>query len=383
MATLKFIASDSATAMEEVIKKLGPEALIISTSKRGNKVEIEATNDKVIPKRNLSKTSEDSNFSEVLHSKIDFLREKQRNRIFSKNSGEIGSSIKTDFLDDSHSANNISDVKDQIAALQNMLTGMVITDERGVNEKIGHSTSLKLRQLEFTPEIVTSLQPSFEGLSFERGKAAFINAFSKRIAYEEAEEVLGSQVIFIVGPSGAGKTTLAAKLAARILERSKLNDLVLISTDDTLHYQADDLTHFSKLLNVPKFKIKTEDCLTNADEIPSGQKIIDVSSIEVHAKHLISSARNEIGATKVTTVLCLPGSSNKQLIKNQLETYKDLNPLIAFTKLDESEIFPRELSLIAEHNVKIGFITGSRSILGSLALASPEVLSKYLSNYCL
>ena len=86
MATLKFIASDSATAMEEVIKKLGPEALIISTSKRGNKVEIEATNDKVIPKRNLSKTSKDSNFSEVLHSKIDFLREKQRNRIFSKNS---------------------------------------------------------------------------------------------------------------------------------------------------------------------------------------------------------------------------------------------------------------------------------------------------------
>ena len=36
-----------------------------------------------------------------------------------------------------------------------------------------------------------------------------------------------------------------------------------------------------------------------------------------------------------------------QLIKNQLETYKDLNPLIAFTKLDESEIFPRELSLVA------------------------------------
>ena len=57
MATLKFIASDSATAMEEVIKKLGPEALIVSTSKRGNKVEIEATNDRVTPKINLSKAS--------------------------------------------------------------------------------------------------------------------------------------------------------------------------------------------------------------------------------------------------------------------------------------------------------------------------------------
>tara|TARA_X000001036_G_scaffold365334_1_gene349787 strand:+ start:1484 stop:2635 length:1152 start_codon:yes stop_codon:yes gene_type:complete len=383
MATLKFIASDSATAMEEVIRKLGPEALIVSTSKRGNKVEIEATNDKVTQKRSLPKASKDSRFSEVLHSKIDFLREKQRNRIFSKNNGESGGSIKSDQLDDSYSANNIKDMKDQIASLQNMLTGMVITDERGVNEKIGHSTSLKLRQLEFSQEIVASLQPSFEGLSFDRGKAAFINAFSSKVAYEEAGEVLGSKVIFLVGPSGAGKTTMAGKLGARILERSKMTDLALISTDDILHYQADDLNYFSKLLNVPKFKIKIKDGATNTHELPHSQKIIDVSSGEVHAKHLISAVRNEIGATKVTTVLCLPGSSNKQLIKNQLATYKDLNPLIAFTKLDESEIFPRELSLIAEQNIKIGFITGSRSILGSLALASPEVLSKYLSNYCL
>jgi len=44
MTTYKFLASDSASAMEEVVKKLGPDALIISTSKKGNKVEIEATN---------------------------------------------------------------------------------------------------------------------------------------------------------------------------------------------------------------------------------------------------------------------------------------------------------------------------------------------------
>ncbi len=380
MATLKFLASDSATAMEEVIRKLGPDALIVSTSKKGNKVEIEATNDKVSTKRVTSKNSKDSSFSEVLHSKIDFLREKQRNRIFSKNNREIDMSLDGETIVDNRTPSNINDVKEQIASLQNMLTGMVITDERGVNEKIGHSTSLKLRQLEFSPEIVTSLQPAFEGLSFERGKAAFINAFSKKIAYDEAGEVLGSKVIFLVGPSGAGKTTMAAKLGARILEKSKLNDLALISTDDNLHYQSDDLGHFSKLLNVPKFKLKIQNQTTDIDEIPHSQKIVDVSSVEAHAIHLISAARNEIGATKVTSILCLPGSSNKQLISNQLEAYKDLNPLIAFTKLDESEIFPRELSVIAEKNVKIGFITGSRSILGSLALAKPEVLCKYLSN---
>ena len=49
MTTYKFLASDSATAMEEVVKKLGPDALIVSTSKKGNKVEIEATD--TLPKK--------------------------------------------------------------------------------------------------------------------------------------------------------------------------------------------------------------------------------------------------------------------------------------------------------------------------------------------
>ena len=44
MTTYKFLASDSASAMEEVVKKLGPDALIICHFKKGNKVEIEATN---------------------------------------------------------------------------------------------------------------------------------------------------------------------------------------------------------------------------------------------------------------------------------------------------------------------------------------------------
>ena len=83
MTTYKFLASDSASAMEEVVKKLGPDALIVSTSKKGNKVEIEATD--TIPKKQSGKPPfEGGNFSDILHSKIDVLREKQRDRIYKR-----------------------------------------------------------------------------------------------------------------------------------------------------------------------------------------------------------------------------------------------------------------------------------------------------------
>ena len=124
MTTYKFLASDSASAMEEVVKKLGPDALIVSTSKRGNKVEIEATNN--LPNHQKQKDNT-GNFSDILHSKIDFLREKQRNRIYNKTSNDYDAgNTGTTFVNQNQSSEMVK-VREQIKDLQNMLSGMVIT----------------------------------------------------------------------------------------------------------------------------------------------------------------------------------------------------------------------------------------------------------------
>ena len=45
MPELKFSAADTSLAMEEVQRKLGPDALILSTERRDGLIEIVATND--------------------------------------------------------------------------------------------------------------------------------------------------------------------------------------------------------------------------------------------------------------------------------------------------------------------------------------------------
>ena len=378
MTTYKFLASDSASAMEEVIKKLGQDALIIATSKKGNKVEIEATNnfsDQQKPK------DFQGNFSEVLHSKIDFLREKQRNRIYSRGSNDVGASDSRRSSIDQNQSSEMVKVRDQIRHLQNMLSGMVITDEKGLNEKTGSSVSLKLRQLEFTPEIVASLKPAYDGLNIDRGRGAFLKAFANKIACDEIEDIFKSQVIFIIGPSGVGKTTLAAKLAARMMEEDKDKKPTLWSAVSELANRRDDLAYYSKLLNIPKLNYKVDENCSGFMGICSGQKIVDVSLIEEESKYLIKHVRDQIGATKVTTVLCLPSSSSRQLLNSQINKYKDFKPIIAFTKADECQLFPRELCVLANKNVKMGFITGSKTILGSLALSEPDVLASHLDSY--
>ena len=67
MATIKITARDSSTAMEEVSKKLGADAFILSTTSKDDGVEIEATNDPIELKK----------FSEQPRKKFSKLMKKQ------------------------------------------------------------------------------------------------------------------------------------------------------------------------------------------------------------------------------------------------------------------------------------------------------------------
>ena len=378
MTTYKFLASDSSSAMEEVVKKLGPDALIIATSKRGNKVEIEATNN--FSNRGKHKDTK-GNFSDVLHSKIDSLREKQRNRIYNREASNFEISTAGNSSINQNQSSEMVKVREQINHLQNMLSGMVITDEKGLNEKTGSDVSLKLRQLEFTPAIVSSLKPAYHGLNLDRGRSAFLKAFANKIACEEVEDIFKSEVVFIAGPSGAGKTTLSAKIATRIMEEKRQERPTLVSAESELVNGRDDLSYYSKLLNLQKLSYKIDENCRSFENVCAGQKIVDISLIAEEGKYLIENVRNQLGATRVATILCLPSGSSKQLINHQINNYKDFNPITAFTKVDECQIFPRELCVLADKNVKIGFLTGSRTILGSLALSEPDVLFSHLESY--
>ena len=96
---------------------------------------------------------------------------------------------------------------------------------------------------------------------------------------------------------------------------------------------------------------------------------------------MVQNIREQLGATKVTTVLCLPSGSSRQLLTSQINKYKDFQPIIVFTKVDECQLYARELCVLASKNVKVGFMTGSKTILSSLALSESNVLATHLDTY--
>ena len=70
------------------------------------------------------------------------------------------------------------------------------------------------------------------------------------------------------------------------------------------------------------------------------------------------------------------------LLKAFINQPEKLEPIIALSKLDECEIGPEEFSKLSELDSKIGIITGTNNIVGSLAVSSENIITQYLKENC-
>ena len=87
-------------------------------------------------------------------------------------------------------------------------------------------------------------------------------------------------------------------------------------------------------------------------------------------KHYLGRLTEHLGASEVQTIMSLQGGSSASLIRQSMTAYKQVNPLIALTKLDECETTPAEFSALAEQEASIALLSGTRSVVGALAFAS-------------
>ena len=104
--------------------------------------------------------------------------------------------------------------------------------------------------------------------------------------------------------------------------------------------------------------------------------IIDITASQRTPNHPQSVTR-VLGTHKVTVVQAIPGSS-ATMISHQCGVWRALKPMIALTKLDECEAMPAELSALALEGNGVGLLTGTKSIVGGIAIATMPILAQYL-----
>ena len=385
MATVTVSAVDSATAMDEVFSKLGEDAYILETAKRNGKVEIKATNDpQPVPGHKRRKPSLDKQFSAIFEGNMIGQGDASAGLAEKISTADVLAGRQQSGEDRTRAM--IQQVcREEVAGLgkqlEAMLGGMMITDGEGLVPSLGHSLPVQLRQAGFDQSLVRALQESYVGRDHEVGRIAFMRALANKLVYPASRMLFHSRLICVVGPSGAGKTTLATKLAAYSRENEDIVPLTLATLSGSRSVGSETMKAYARMMNMPVVHFPMQGF---AERIKAaGQSmVVDISAPPEQVIPAIQETAGLLKDRRVLTVLAIPGGSSKTMINTLYRQYAALDPVIALTKLDECETGPAELSALAENGGGIALLTGTKSIIGAIAIATEAILAQYLKENC-
>ena len=394
MTQHKVLADDSLSAMDEITRILGKEAVILKTQKVNGKIEILGSNNiEDIASSNAKKINKQkNNFSKLFsnHNLENDIQSRKYNNIIQKQNIIKNDDSKklTDFKNNSFDENfvDFKTFEKFTNRIENLLKNMVISDIDELSKHNDKSFTIDLLKKGFSKKIVSEFREKCTTKEdITNPELFFYHYLGKKLVFPYEDQIINSDILFLNGPSGSGKTTLSAKISSFILdnllsanEKDKLSILNFgpKSTDHS------ELLNFGKLLNLNISSLSSLNELSNYIDVNKNKKklIIDVSQENKNLSGYLDYLEKITLNQKYSNLLAIPASSNKNMINSTMNFYKNTYPTIALTKLDETHIGAEELSIFAELNCKIGILSGSRSIIGSIAFAKSEVLAQYMKD---
>jgi flagellar biosynthesis protein FlhF len=172
-----------------------------------------------------------------------------------------------------------------------------------------------------------------------------------------------ARAIMLVGPTGVGKTTTIAKLAARaaLIEGKRVS---LITLDNYRVGGIDQIRTFADLIGVPLRVCETPGDLTRLIDDEDDLTLIDTagrSPRDVGAIKELATAVAHI--PQIETHLVVAAASTATVIEDLANRYCSLNPTrLLFTKLDEVDEAPELARAPARLSLPITWVTTGQSV---------------------
>ena len=385
MTTITVTAADTAQAMDKIVERLGEDALILETVKRNGRIEMIAT-DSVeetetpapaapalrsaaeVPDGLNIEIGSASGFTDLFDQQMISTVKDRSNTSTSAFDHLVGRAI---------DASDNLDILTELRSIRQMLNGMMITRPEGLDVTLGRAAPVRLHQAGFSSKAIQELHEHMVGLDDDDAVASFVNALAEQVVHHDAESVFNSRIVFVIGSSGTGKTTLATKIAAYFKEQGISDRIVLAAAAGPGTSASEDIKSYARLLNMRAAQLGIGE-VSSAVQETSNRLIIDVNATPEDAIAATRDVMQRLGSGKVTVVQAIPGGSSATMIGHQCRLYRSLTPMIALTKLDECEAMPAELSALALEGNGVGLLTGTKSIVGGIAIATTPILAQYL-----
>ncbi|HUH66485.1 MAG TPA: flagellar biosynthesis protein FlhF, partial [Syntrophales bacterium] len=357
-------------ALNKIKMDLGEEAVILSTKRlRGGKVpllEVTAARDETGKKFDARKHDGNEMVERSASSEIDMMR---------SDLSEMKALIK-DMRREDPIRKELSQLKEHLRSLMNVLGTWEKNLFPGPQSKIYYQLVVNGVSRERAYKLVNSVNRVD---NFENTRASLEDTITNSIPVPGAKKKKG--VIAFVGPTGVGKTTTLAKLAARYSMNEKLS-IGLVSADTYRIAAADQLKTYAKIMGLP---VKVVSEKGEFREAIMGFADRDLIMVDTPGK-----SRKDRGYMEklcdflnvdvpVETNLLLSLSSSRENMLEAASRFGSVNyDNIIFTKVDEATGLGSMYDVIDEIRKPVSYLTVGQNVPNDIEDANPEIIARLI-----
>lgn len=182
----------------------------------------------------------------------------------------------------------------------------------------------------------------------------------------------------LVGPTGVGKTTTVAKLAARYVMRHGPGRLALITTDGYRIGGHEQLRIYGKILGVMVHSVKDDGELAIALEELKGKHMVLIDTAGVGQRDQMVAeqlAMLTAAGGDLKRLVCLSATSTGETLSEVARAYRGTGLAgCIVTKVDEAATLGATLDAVVRHKLPLYYIASGQRVPEDLHIANPGYL---------
>jgi flagellar biosynthesis protein FlhF len=193
-----------------------------------------------------------------------------------------------------------------------------------------------------------------------------------------ADEIINNGGVYaLVGPTGVGKTTTVAKLAARAVVRFGASKVALLTTDGYRVGAHDQLRIYGRILGVPVHAIRDGNDLAQvlASLEDRHLVLIDTIGMSQRDRALAEQAAMLAGSGDIKRLLMVQTTANARTLEQVVTAYKKTGiDGCILTKTDEAASIAPALDVVIRHQLPVHYVTDGQRVPEDLQLPDAAAL---------
>ncbi len=185
-------------------------------------------------------------------------------------------------------------------------------------------------------------------------------------------------VVALIGPTGVGKTTTIAKLAAKFCLRHGNRHLALVSTDSYRIGAQEQLHNYGRILDVPVRNAANAEDLSSALHAFADKRLVLIDTAGMGLKDRKLTERLSLmtnGSHPIKTLLTLSATTQRASLNRAVEAFAGAKPVGAvITKIDEAAELGGLFSGLIEARLPLAYITDGQRVPEDIHIASAKNL---------